>query len=244
MAKKLDYGFIKNSFEDKQCILKSTKYINAHTKLDYICPNGHEQSVTWNNFKQSGGCRCQVCGTIERSNALRYNINKIRAAFESEFYILKSKTYINAHTHLEYTCPNGHEDKITWSNWNHKNKHRCPLCSDRISRQEKEIQLFLNGNNIDFVPNTKEILINPLTNSHLELDLYFPNLNKAIEFNGEYWHSKPKAIKRDKIKANLCKEKGIDLMIIMYKDWIKDEDKCKQQIINFLTLVGEKNGNN
>lgn len=53
---KLDIKFIKKEFEKKGWRCVSTEYINAHQKLDYICPNGHQGSIKWNNWQQGQGC--------------------------------------------------------------------------------------------------------------------------------------------------------------------------------------------
>ena len=216
---------IREEFDKRGCILKSTEYINAHTKLDYICSNEHEHSITWNDFQQGNGC--PYC-----SGVAKHTIDYISAQFGCRGCVLKSKVYVNGDTKLDYICPNGHEHSISWNDF--QQGVGCPKCSHNVSKQEMEIQSFLNYNGINFIANTRDILINPLTNSRLELDVWFPKLNKAIEFNGEYWHNKPDTIKRDKIKLNLCRDKGIGLMVIMYKEWMSNKKECKQRMIGFL----------
>lgn len=54
-----------------------------------------------------------------------------------------------------------------------------------------------------------------------ELDIYLPDLNLAIEFNGLYWHSelhKDKSYHYDKWK--LCKDKDITLIQIYEDEWV------------------------
>ena len=74
----------------KGCILKSNKYINSTTKLDYICPNGHEHSISWSNFKNNHGCA--TCLDIERRKNMLVLVDK---AFKKRGWILKSKVFIN-----------------------------------------------------------------------------------------------------------------------------------------------------
>jgi hypothetical protein len=73
--------------------------------------------------------------------------------------------------------------------------------------------------------NDRKQIINPNTNRFLELDLWFPELNKAIECNGIYWHKRKKAIVRDKIKQSFCKDQGIDLLVITDEDWPSEIDE-------------------
>ena len=56
---------IRSSFEGEECILVSTKYINAFSKLDYICSSGHNHSIKWNDWQQ--GYRCPICANISSS---------------------------------------------------------------------------------------------------------------------------------------------------------------------------------
>ena len=59
MGKKKTIEEIKQAFEKEGYILLSTEYINAHNKLDYICPKGHRHSITWSKFNT--GRRCPKC---------------------------------------------------------------------------------------------------------------------------------------------------------------------------------------
>ncbi len=67
-------------------------------------------------------------------------------------------------------------------------------------------------------------IVNPKTGNYLELDIFLPELNKAIEYNGIYWHSKENVKNRDKLKSTQCKNKGIDLLVIEESDWIKNKN--------------------
>ena len=69
---------------------------------------------------------------------------------------------------------------------------------------------------------------------HLELDILLPCKTKAIECNGIYWHDRPEARKNDKIKKKLCKELGIDLLVITDVEWKDDKSKCHDKIKKFI----------
>lgn len=64
----------------------------------------------------------------------------------------------------------------------------------------------------------------------LELDMYIPEKNIAIEVNGTYFHSTQKGVVKnyhfDKSKA--CQELGIRLIHIYEWEWIKHPEKIKQ----------------
>jgi hypothetical protein len=57
--KKLTIESVKESFEKEDYILLSKEYIGAHSKLDYICPEGHKYNVRGHDWQQ--GHRCLSC---------------------------------------------------------------------------------------------------------------------------------------------------------------------------------------
>lgn len=65
----------------------------------------------------------------------------------------------------------------------------------------------------------------------LELDIFIPEMNVGIEYNGDYWHSLPKMKRRDNLKLKLCIEKRIKLIRVLESDWIKNKDIIKYNII-------------
>jgi hypothetical protein len=225
---KLTIEFIRTEFAKEDYILLTKIYKNSKQRLKYICPRGCRHSISWNAWQQGERCSCYV------SN-IKLNIEFIRAEFAKEGYILLTTVYENAHQKLEYICPRGHRHSISWANWNSKSKSRCPKCNDSgVSKWEKMVRSFFIESDIDYTPNDRTQLINPKTGYNFELDIWFPDLNKAIECNGVYWHSLKKVIAYDKIKKQLCKDQGIDLLVITDKEWKDDIDKYKAKLILFV----------
>lgn len=50
----------------------------------------------------------------------------------------------------------------------------------------------------------------------LELDIFIPSLKRAIELDGDYWHSSPERKKTDKRKNKECADAGIKLLRLPY----------------------------
>jgi uncharacterized Zn-finger protein len=226
---KSNIEFIRAEFAKEGYVLLTTIYENSQQKLKYICPMGHKHYVRWADWNSKKKRRCPYCV----GNA-KLNIEFIRADFKKEGYTLLTKIYKNAHQTLKYECPIGHVHSVTWSNWN-SNKRRCPFCNNTgVSKWEKAVKKFLGESNIDYASNDRIQLINPNTGYNLELDIWFPNLNKAIECNGVYWHKKKK--QNDKIKQQLCKQQGIDLLVITDKEWDDDIENCKTKLIRFVGI--------
>jgi hypothetical protein len=69
----------------------------------------------------------------------------------------------------------------------------------------------------------------------LEIDIYLPDLNIAIECNGVYWHSELYKDNKYHLNKTLkCKEKSIDLLHIWEDDWKYKNDIIKS-ILDYKT---------
>jgi transcription initiation factor IIE alpha subunit len=108
-----------------------SKYQDSVTKISYLCPKGHQDSMLWQGFKQGNRCpRCQGMVVTHED---------VEIAFAAEGYELLD-TYKNSSTHLRYICPEGHQHSIVWGAF--KQGHRCAYCAGQIiSEEQKEINV-------------------------------------------------------------------------------------------------------
>ena len=107
----------------------------------------------------------------------------------------------------------------------------CPilnpiLVSDGTSDIENDIYLYIKSiYSGKIIQNDRSIL------NGKEIDIYLPEMNFAIEFNGLYWHSE---VYKDKMyhqeKTILCENKGIQLIHIWEDDWLDKKDIVKDII--------------
>jgi len=227
--KKLTYEFVKEQIEKEGYKLLSKEYKSCSVHLNVRCDNGHEYEVSWDNFKQ--GYKCPVC-----FGSFKHTLKYIKNRFNMINYTLLSESYNNAHAYLNVRCDKGHEYETTYNNF--QQGKRCLSCNiDNVtSKSEIEIQKFITlyRENVDC--NNRNVILNPLTGRYLELDVYLPDLNKAIEFNGTYWHSFDDAIIRDKIKQKECKKLGIELMVIQEQDYINNKEMELNKIKEFINV--------
>jgi len=90
-------------------------------------------------------------------------------------------------------------------------RHNIEIKRYSVSQGHKEISEFLQQYTI--VRDNDRNIISPF-----ELDIFLPEYNFAIEYNGIYWHSSDTHNKenkeRHKKKLELCRQNGIDLMFI------------------------------
>lgn len=79
-----------------------------------------------------------------------------------------------------------------------------------------------------------------------DIDVFIPELNKGIEFDGKYWHS-VNGLQRSRknwplkdinnyhtIKDEYFKSIGIEILHIEEKEWISNKNECLKKIFKFL----------
>lgn len=120
------------------------------------------------------------------------------------------------------------------------------------------IGLYFKKNNIEIKEYYQSIaekklcdLLSPLFNiiqkskkiiSPYEIDIFIPEKNIAIEYNGLYWHSDAQKEKSyHKQKYDMCKENGIRLITIFENEWTENEELIKTKILSILGVNNLKN---
>jgi ribosomal protein L34E len=111
----------------------------------------------------------------------------------------------------------------------------CILCNpinDLKSFKEKQICEFLDEHNIKYIENDRNIL------KGQELDIFIPEHNIAIEFDGLFWHSdKFKDKQYHSLKTNECKKLGIRVVHIFEDEWDNKKEIVKSRIKTLLGLT-------
>ena len=131
-----------------------------------------------------------------------------------------------------WRCKKGHEWKVGISNRT-RAKSGCPSCYGEtfVSRMETDVANFIEtiyeGN---IVTSNRSIL------KGQELDIFLPELNVAVEFNGVFWHSDANG--KDKnyhlCKFEDCKKLGIELIQVWEDDWVLKSEVVKQQLLQII----------
>ena len=141
-----------------------------------------------------------------------------------------------------FECDKGHEFEAALNHIsNNSFCNRCPFQNESYC-----IGIIENLTNKNF----RKIRLTFL-NSKLELDGYNKELELALEYNGEqhykyvhkFYKDKINALEkqqeRDKLKAKLCKENGIYLIVVPYYEKDKEE-YIKREYNNYLELRKQK----
>lgn len=229
-AQRFTIDYVKMKAKEVGWTVLDDYYNNCSTKLNCVCSEGHKHRISWSNLRQGRGC--PICFNESRKFTLEIVKKKAK---QLGIWEVTDTTYVGAAVKLKCKClAKGHYHEVCWDGI--KQGYGCPKCNKSgKSKWEKSVKSFLVESDISYISNDRTQLINPNTNRNLELDIWFPQLGKAIECNGIYWHGKKRAIKNDKIKQQLCKNQGIDLLVVTDKEWGDDIDKCKAKIKNFVT---------
>ena len=164
--------------------------------------------------------------------------------------LFDTKDYVNKFQRLPYKCiqcATEFESNFVIKPKSHANEHipRCPNCFplNNTNWTQHELSNFCKSHSTDVVINTRKVI------APLELDVYFPEHQLAIEFDGLYWHSDVGSNHRIDNqyhinKTNLCTEKNIQLLHIFEDEWYNKQDIVKSIILSKLhktqTLHGRK----
>ena len=116
---------------------------------------------------------------------------------------------------------------------------RCLNCYPYVSGfsylQKQLMQFVENISNIQLVKNSRQII------KPYQLDVYIPQKNIAIQFDGTYWHSdQKKPNDYHLMKTQLCKEKGIQLIHVFQDQWLYKQDIVKDRIKNILGIYDNR----
>jgi hypothetical protein len=216
-----------NDLLEKEGYKLLSGYKSYHNKIHVECPNKHEYLTSLCRFL--GNKRCPYCSR----NAI-LTTKYVKDIIEENGYTLLSK-YIRSQNYLTVKCDKGHKYKVTWNSFNSGN--RCPKCSKvkKYSKSEKLIvkyvKEFYTGK---VVENDRTQIFNEPTKCYLELDIWLPEIRKAIEFNGMRYHCHDINIKRDIIKKQKCEDQNITLLVIDEYNWLKDKKNVLFNIKSFV----------
>jgi hypothetical protein len=223
-SERVNIESVRGSFMAEGYTLLTDTYIDAHSKLNYVCPVGHNHSISWASWQQ--GRRCYHCRNLKH----RLPIKEIKTMFALEDYIFIEGSYLK--NKLEYICPKSHEGSVSLGNWK-TNGVRCIVCGNNgTSTQEQSLIAYVKSLNIKVVVHDR-LIIGPK-----ELDIVIPSKKIAIEYCGLYWHSelmdKNNDYHLDKLES--CNRKGHSLITIFEDEWVNKRDIVMSRLKSVLNI--------
>lgn len=209
----------KNSLKNFEVI---EKYVNNATPIKVKCKRcGKERYINPSSiFYNNATVRCDDCDKNPLAKSHEDFVNEISILSP---YVTVLNEYSNTLSIMNCKC------NLCAYEWSTKAKNLlagkgCPNCNK--SKGERRIQSFLHQKEIKYFseykfPDCKDIY-------PLPFDFYLPDLNVAIEFDGKQHTTKIEIFggqealditrKHDEMKNEYCKNNGIRLIRISYKD--------------------------
>ncbi len=137
-----------------------------------------------------------------------------------------------------WLCPKGHEYQATIGHRTCGVGTNCPICNSgrQTSFAEQAVYYYVKKLYPDAINRyTADFL------GRMELDIYIPSINYAIEYDGEPWHKGSAKLKREERKYILCKSKNIKLVRFREEEapltaFIADTQFCRDRLYEHSTL--------
>ena len=209
-------------------------YVNNKTKGIIGCPmHGDFEQTPTGHLTQNGCKGCSV--QIRRDSRIQSTVEIVDKMIQkrgNDGYTFDKVNYIYTGCKVTITCNQYGDFNINAYDFLKGGNH--PLrTNNHTSRPEKELYDFIKNLYPDAQSNVYGMI------GRKELDIYIPNLNKAIEFNGTYWHydqsnknCKPKGYHA--MKSNLCKDIGVKLLHVREDLWLNKKEHMKKVIRKFI----------
>lgn len=211
---------------NKYSYSKVTEVKNNRIPICIICP---EHGEFWQNAdNHSRGQDCPKCGIKKASQSKTYDtddfIKLAKQKHPNLQYDYSSVNYISSDIKVKIFCI-----KCNKFFFQKPKKHLqgdgCPNCI--MSKGERKIEQWLKNKSIRFIPQMTFDKCRGIKKP-LPFDFYLSDYNTCIEFDGKqhfelsFSFDNEKRFQRtkinDEIKNQFCKENGINLIRISYKD--------------------------
>lgn len=201
------YSSIINREVTEKQYMKMLKYLNIERTAEQLY------------YQKGRKSRREKAYAMELLSKCGYTIEELAKRYENELSLTKRRLIHELNSKIE------EEDFQFTTRW--LSRYLDPLLTKTrlgsVSRSELEFREEL----IKMYPNERiETSVRTLIPPR-EVDIYFPDLNTAIEFNGDYWHSNEfiesnhgiTSKEYHQLKYNECKKLGVELLFVWESDW-------------------------
>jgi len=174
--KKYTLKEVKKYFEDHDCELFETEYVDSKTKMKYRCKCGNKKcKITFNRFQQGG--RCNKCAIKKRGDKKRFKFEDVKQYFEDRDCGLYETEYINSSTKMRYRCDCGNTKcKITF--YSFKAGQRCRKCSGYEKFTFEEVEQYFKDRDCKLLATEYKNCLTPM-----EYECKCGNSDCKIRFN-------------------------------------------------------------
>ena len=189
----------------------------SNKKVWWLCSCGYEWSAVVSSRVQ--GCGCPKCSNVSRTINRSASILKRSKSLEethpeiaAEWHptknapLLPSQITAGCKKRVWWLCKNGHEwDAVVYSR-----KHRgCPYCNYELNTSFPEQTIFYYLSKIVKAENRKKI-------DGKEIDIFLPDYNVGIEYNGRFYHKDRQ--EKDNEKIEFFQKRAVRIISVIEGD--------------------------
>lgn len=213
---------INNLLKSRNIKCLSNIYVEAFSKLEFECKDGHKWFALWNSLKKGSGC--PKCNLLSRSKKSKYQPDVCQKFAETKYGKCLSTV---PERYMTWQCYFGHIWKSRATDIIHQGQW-CGECSSSLS--ERICRLVFETIFEKKFPKLRPDWLKNSNGYKLELDGFCKELNFAFEHHGRQHYNmetlffdetKPEsklafdhARNNDLEKMQLCVENGVKLIII------------------------------
>ncbi len=179
---------------------------NTRRTFWWKCKNGHSYYAAISEKRRGRGCPyCSSHKVLAGYNDLATTNTELSSEWNYERNGSLKPTEVTGVSgkNVWWKCKKGHEWQATIASRAYGNG--CPKCAseNQTSLPEKIVYYYISKAFDDVLENYKPSWLKPM-----ELDIFIPSINVAIEYDGRRFH---KNSEKDNRKNSLCKEHGVKL---------------------------------
>ena len=205
----LNPELIKEWNYDKNIIMPNEVSTGSNKKVWWKCSKGHEWLSSVSH--RTNGRKCPYCSgkkALQGVNDLATLFPSLANEWDYDKNAIKPTDVTpGSSKYVWWKCPNGHNSyrAIIISR---RNDSGCPVCNSmfQTSFPEQAVFYYIKKLFPDAVNKFKKIF-----NTKMELDIFIPSINVAIEYDGVAWHNNSTSQKREMAKYLVCKANGVYL---------------------------------
>ncbi len=210
----LTYEHVKKEFENRGWELLEERYVKSQAPMRCKCDQGHETTITWNNFQRGQGCKF-CAGNVQ------YSYEDVKRMFEEAGCVLLADKYINFQGLLDYKCKCGTIGKTRLSHL--QSGGFCKECkkttlSNLNRTDEEEIKQMCEKNGCKFISSSMtkgKTRIKFICKCGLESEAYYCNFircpncwecgkTKKSGSNCYMWNPDREAVAKNKYWRKAC----------------------------------------
>lgn len=137
----LTFEYVLAEFNKRDMTLLENEYINANTKMKFICNKHKEhgvQEITYGHLMYKRGCK--YCSYDELSNKLKHSYDYVKNKFQEKGLVLISKDYINNETPMKFICKKHYSNGVQSAPFvNLLQGYGCVYCANESTKLKQMI---------------------------------------------------------------------------------------------------------